>query len=272
MCEKSLELTFNAQSLLNQAKTVIETKGVPPTKASPTVLDAIYQSDLLGPEEKTLARMMAETQALIGAGTETTGNTLSTLVFHVLSNPTILQKLKAELNDAAHDRNSSGLLEFKILDKLSYLQACIKEALRLAVGVVGRLPRVNPVAPMSYTTPSGKTYILPPNTSVSMSIRDMHTDDSIFKNPHSFIPERWLDSSPDHLRHMEKAYAPFGRGVRACLGVELAKEELTLMAGNLFLHFDFDLFETTARDISILHDYFAPFGPKDSKGVRVTVR
>lgn len=235
------------------------------------MLDAIYQSDLLGPEEKTLPRMMAETQALLGAGTETTGNTLSTLTYHVLSNPAILQKLKAELNDAAHEQ-SSGLLEFKILDKLSYLQSCIKEALRLGIGVVGRLPRVNPVAPMSYTTPSGKTYILPPNTAVSMSIRDMHTDETIFPKPHSFIPERWLDSSPDQLRQMEKAYAPFGRGVRACLGVELAKEELTLMAGNLFLRFDFDLFETTARDVSILHDYFAPFGPKDSKGVRVTVR
>lgn len=240
------------------------------------MLDAIYQSELLGPEEKTLPRMMAETQALLGAGTETTGNTLSTLVFHVLSNPTILQKLKAELNAAAAAAaaaQNSELLEFKILDKLSYLQSCIKEALRLAVGVVGRLPRVNPVAPMSYTAPSGKkTYILPSNTAVSMSIRDMHTDDTIFPNPHSFIPERWIESDPDHLTQMEKAYAPFGRGVRACLGVELAKEELTLMAGNLFLRFDFDLFDTTERDVSILHDYFAPFGPKESKGVRVTVR
>jgi cytochrome P450 len=260
--------------LLTQARTVIETKGIPPKKASPTVLDAIYQSELLSPEEKTLPRMMAETQALLGAGTETTGNTLSTLTFHLLSNPAILQKLKAELNTAAAalGRESSGLLEFKVLDKLSYLQSCIKEALRLAIGVVGRLPRVNPVAPMSYTTPSGKTYILPPNTAVSMSIRDMHMDNTIFPNPHSFIPERWIESSPDHLRQMEKAYAPFGRGARACLGVELAKEELTLMAGNLFLRFDFDLFETTARDVSILHDYFAPFGPKDSQGVRVTVR
>ncbi|CRG85278.1 Trichodiene oxygenase [Talaromyces islandicus] len=261
-------------AVLDNQATVIATKGIPPEKASPTVLDAIYQSELLDLEEKTLPRMMAETQALLGAGTETTGNTLSTLTYHVLSNPAILHKLKAELKDAAHGRKSpGGLLEFKILDKLPYLQSCIKEALRLAVGVVGRLPRVNPVAPMSYTTPSGKTYILPPNTVVSMSIRDMHTDETIFPNPHSFIPERWLDNSnPENLRQMEKAYAPFGRGVRACLGIELAKEELTLMAGNLFLHFDFDLFETTAKDVSILHDYFAPFGPKDSKGVRVTVR
>ncbi|KAH8697083.1 putative cytochrome P450 [Talaromyces proteolyticus] len=262
----------NQAALLNQAKTVIATKGIPSEKESPTVLDAIYQSDLLGPEDKTLHRMMAETQAILGAGTETTGNTLSTLVYHVLSNPTILQILKAELNAAGKGKGDSDLLDFKILDKRPYLQACIKEALRLAVGVVGRLPRVNPIAPMSYTTPTGKAYVFPPKTVVSMSIRDMHTDDNIFHNPHSFWPERWITSSIDQLKQMEKAYAPFGRGVRACLGVELAKEELTLMAGNLFYRFDFDLFETTERDISILHDYFAPFGPKESEGVRVTAR
>ncbi|KAL1988147.1 hypothetical protein VTN96DRAFT_677 [Rasamsonia emersonii] len=262
----------NQASLMKQARTVVETKGIPPEKSSPTVLDAIYTSDVIGPEEKTLPRMMAETQALLGAGTETTGNTLSMFTFHVLSNPSILRKLKSELQEAAEKHSVTGLMDCKILDKLPYLQACIKEALRLATGVVGRLPRRNPVAPMSYTTPSGKTYTFPPKTTISMSIRDMHLNGDIFRNPHDFWPERWLDSSAEELKQMEKAFVPFGRGVRACLGLELAKEEITLMTGNLFHRFDFELFETTARDVSVAHDYFAPFGPKDSKGVRVIAK
>jgi len=267
----------NQADLLKQAQTVIDTEGIPPEKSSPTVLDAIYTSDVLGPEEKTISRMMAETQALIGAGTETTGNTLSTFVYNVLSNKSTLHKLKTELEGAATSISQSELLEFKILDRLPYLQACIKEALRLSLGVVGRLPRVNPTMPMSYTTPlpSRKTYIFPPKTVISMSIIDMHLNGEVFTDPHRFWPERWIDESittKDHLRQMEKSFVPFGKGTRGCLGLELAKEEITLMTGNLFRRFDLELFETTERDISIVHDYFAPFGPKDSKGVRVIVR
>lgn len=255
---------------------MIDTNGNPPDKSSPTVLDAIYTSDVIGPEEKTLERMMAETQAILGAGTETTGNTLSNLIYNVLSNQLILCNLKAELAHTASTNTLSqaDLLDFKTLDKLPYLQACIKEALRLAMGVVGRLPRVNPLAPITYTTPSGnKTYILPPKSVVSMSIIDMHLNGDVFTDPHRFWPERWInESSPEQLRLMEKSFVPFGKGIRGCLGIELAKEELTLMAGNLFRRFDLELFETTESDISIVHDYFAPFGPKLSNGVRVIVR
>lgn len=255
---------------------MIATKGVPPEKSSPTVLDAIYTSDVIGPEEKTLPRMMAETQAILGAGTETTGNTLSNFVYNVLSNKSIVQKLTTELGEAS---SASALLDYKTLERLPYLQACIKEALRLGMGVVGRLPRINQTESMTYTTKisngeSSRTYTFPPGTVLSMSIIDMHLNDDIFPKPRLFKPERWLDSSPTHLRQMEKSFVPFGKGVRGCLGIELAKEELTLMAGNLFRRYgrNLELYETSERDISIVHDYFAPFGPKDSKGVRVVVR
>lgn len=258
---------------------MIATKGIPPEKASPTVLDAIFTSDVIGPEEKTLPRMMAETQAILGAGTETTGNTLSNFVYNVLSNKSILHKLTTEL-EGAPSTISNDLLDYKTLEKLPYLQACIKEALRLGMGVVGRLPRINQTEPMTYTTKtsnpeSSKTYTFPPGTVLSMSVIDMHLNSDIFPDPRRFRPERWLDySSPAHLRQMEKCFVPFGKGMRACLGIELAKEELTLMAGNLFRRYgrNLELYETTERDVSIVHDYFAPFGPKDSKGVRVVVR
>lgn len=237
---------------------------------------------MIGPEEKTLPRMMAETQALLGAGTETTGNTLSNLVYNVLSSKSIRNKLTTELEKATPTTKSqSDLLDYKTLEKLPYLQACIKEALRLGMGVVGRLPRVNQNESMTYTTkPTSdsdsepKTYTFPPGTVLSMSIIDMHLNSDIFPEPRRFHPERWLDCSPTHLRQMEKSFVPFGRGMRGCLGIELAKEELTLMAGNLFRWFgkNLELFETSERDVSIAHDYFAPFGPKDSKGVRVVVR
>lgn len=70
-----------AQSLMKQARTVVETKGIPPEKSSPTVLDAIYTSDVIGPEEKTLPRMMAETQALLGPARKLRGTPCLCLPF-----------------------------------------------------------------------------------------------------------------------------------------------------------------------------------------------
>lgn len=254
---------------------MVERQGVPEND-SPTVLDAIYTSPLLGQEDKTVTRTLAEAQAILGAGTETTGNTLSVLTYHLLSQPSTLQRLKTELRDAATEAgagpSTNHLMDSKALDHLPYLQACIREALRLATGVCSRLPRSNKSSPTTYTTPSGKEHVFPPGTVISMSILDLHYNAAIFTDPGAFNPSRWLDIDAEKLQQMERAYAPFGRGTRQCVGLELAKEEITLMAGNLFHRFELELYETTARDVSIAHDYFAPFGPADSKGVRVMVK
>lgn len=215
-------------------------------------------------------RIFDEAIAVIGAGSETTGNTLAVLTYYVIADPTIYQTLRKELTSAATDQGitANEVLPIKVLEPLLYLQATMKEALRMATAVCGRLPRRNPQAAMTYTAPSsGETYILPSKTTISMSIRDIHFNSSIFPDPHRFDPTRWLSGSPS----LEKYLVAFGKGVRACLGVELAKQEILLVAGNLFWKYDFELFETTQRDVTTEHDYFAPFGPKDSKGVRVKV-
>lgn len=244
---------------------------MPSEKDDPTVLDTIYTSSLIGPEDKTVGRMLAETQAILGAGTETTGNTLSVLTYHLLSQRLVVQRLKDELQLAAKD-SPSDLMGNRLLEGLPYLQACIKEALRLATGVCSRLPRSNRTTATVYTTSSGQTYVLPPRTVISMSILDLHYSEAIFTNATTFKPERWLEADQEKLQQMNRAFAPFGRGARQCVGLELAKMELTLMDGNLFHKFDLELFDTTARDVSICHDYFAPFGPADSKGVRVIAK
>lgn len=214
------------QDLLGQAKTVIQNKGIPSEKDSPTVLDAIYTWPLLGSEEKTLTRLMAEAQNIIGAGTETTGNTLSNLTYHVISQPRVLKKLKDELLEAAGQTASSSLLDYRTLERLPYLKACIKEALRLATGVSSRLPRLSRTDSITYRSPSGQEYRFAPNTVISMSILDLHYNEDVFINAKAFKPERWLENNKEKLQQMEKAFAPFGRGPRQCVGLELEKEEI----------------------------------------------
>lgn len=244
------------------------------TKETPTVINAVFDHPSLPPSEKTVSRIFDETVTVIGAGTETLGNTLSILTFYVISNPPVYQTMKAELKKAAAEHNVSpdSLLDCHIVESLPYLQAVMKESLRYSSSVVGRLPRRNPTASMTYTTPTGKTYVLPPGTVASMSVRDIHFNADIFKDRYEFKPERWLVEDPAELARLDKHMVAFGKGVRACLGLELAKQEILLVAGNLFWKYDFELYETSLWDVTVVHDYFSPFGPSQSKGVRVKVK
>ena len=51
-----------------------------------------------------------------------------------------------------------------------------------------------------------------------MSLRDILLDPSFFPEPSKFSPERWLSNNPD-LARMERAYVPYGRGSRLCVGM-----------------------------------------------------
>lgn len=52
-----------------------------------------------------------------------------------------------------------------------------------------------------------------------MTLRDVLLDPSMFPEPMEFRPERWLAESalPEFL---SRAYLPFGRGSRMCVGMK----------------------------------------------------
>ncbi|KAF2011419.1 putative cytochrome P450 [Aaosphaeria arxii CBS 175.79] len=268
----SVALIDNQAELLSQAKAAVSRRI---DKDTPTVLGTIVTNPSLSASEKSLQRVFDETVVLIGAGTETTGITLTVLTYHVLANPSILQSLKAELDKAAAERGvaKGDFLTSKTVESLPYLQAVLKEALRMGTSVSGRLPRRHPTETLSYTDQTNKrTYTFPPNTTISMSLRDTHFDPEIFPDPNTFNPDRWLIGSREELAWREKHMVAFGKGVRQCVGLELAKQEILLGIANLFWQFDMELFETGLRDVSTEHDFFSPFGPADSKGLRVKVK
>ena len=53
-------------------------------------------------------------------------------------------------------------------------------------------------------------------TPVSMTGSFMHDNPSIFPDPRSFRPERWLQSKD----RLQKYLVPFSRGTRQCLGMK----------------------------------------------------
>lgn len=79
------------------------------------------------------------------AGGETTGIALAAAVYFLLKQPRVLAKLRGELDAyTVSERKAEGLWTMKEAQECVYLQAVIKEALRLFPSVGLGLPRVVP--------------------------------------------------------------------------------------------------------------------------------
>ncbi|WP_437568027.1 cytochrome P450 [Sorangium sp. So ce542] len=62
-----------------------------------------------------------------------------------------------------------------------------------------------------------------------------------WKDPESFLPERFLPGSPSHVERPPPAYIPFGLGMRKCIGERTAILQMKLMLAELVREFRFEL-------------------------------
>lgn len=106
------------------------------------------------------------------------------------------------------------------IQKLPFLQACIKEGLRLHPPVTALRERVVP--------PAGDdicTFQLPPDVNVGLNTKGLLRNASVFgEDSDVFRPERWLnEDDPARLIRMEKVHElVFGAGITRCLGLKIA--------------------------------------------------
>lgn len=220
-----------------------------------TIFHEILNSSL-PPEEKKLERLSQEGQTVIGAGTETTAWALSVTTFHILSNPSIRQKLLEELKPLFYSTDAKPT--FNQLEQLPYLGGVISEGLRLSYGVTTHLQRVSPNTAMYFQNRE-----IPPGTPVSMSSILLHQNPTIFPNPHAFDPDRWIEN-PGLKRYL----VSFSKGSRQCLGMNLAYAELYLGLAYVVWRFQgMELVSTTRDDVEVVADYFMPLPRKREIGV-----
>jgi len=84
----------------------------------------------------------------------------------------------------------------------------------------------------------------------------MHANDTIFPEPFSFNPERWLKN-----KGLEKYLVSFIKGSKPCIGINLAYCEVYLTITMLFRRWDMELYDVGDEDMVIAHDYFSGCTP-----------
>ncbi|ATZ57514.1 hypothetical protein BCIN_15g00890 [Botrytis cinerea B05.10] len=144
-------------------------------KNAKTLFDEINASKL--PEiEKQRSRLLDEARNMAISGTETTSLDLSKnlsqkLTFHLLSNPNVLIRPRAELKTTLLDPSTEPIL--KDMEQLPYLSALIQEVLRIAMGTSNRQTRNAPDQIMKFDD-GKKVWLIPAGTNVGMTAPLIH--------------------------------------------------------------------------------------------------
>ncbi|KAF2666069.1 putative cytochrome P450 [Microthyrium microscopicum] len=219
------------------------------TREHKTVIWELAHTSSLPPKEREPRRLAIDCNSTVAAGFETTGSALSHLIFGVLNNERIHQKLLDELQFEILDPEK--IPSYQELQELPYFHAVIREGIRHSIGAMGRQSRVNPKAAMSY-----KGWIIPAGFAFGMSAYYILMDPEIYSKPHDFNPERWL--APDAHEKLHPYFYPFGKGTRSYVGQNLALAELHIAFATIMRRFpSLKLYNTTKDDVEIRHDFFA---------------
>jgi cytochrome P450 len=157
------------------------------------------------------------------AGSDSTATTLRITLFYLMSNPRVWLKLQTAIDDVAKQHTSTVFIPESALRNVSYLQAVIKEGLRMWPPLTGDRRKVAP--PQGWRV--GNKFI-PGGTEVGQCIWGLRRDTKTFGNDaESFRPERWLEAGPEEVKNMEAAtFTVFGNGRHTCLGKTIAFIEL----------------------------------------------
>lgn len=144
--------------------------------------------------------LLSEGQLYIVAGSDTTANTLTYLVWALCRHPRIKAALLAALQKLPEDHTDEDLR------KVDLLHRCIKEALRLYPATPEGLPRLVPPGGVELCG-----HHIDAGTVVAAPAYTMHRDPAVFPCPDEFDPDRWIEPSKDML----DSFMAFGRGSRS---------------------------------------------------------
>ncbi|KPA35274.1 trichodiene oxygenase, partial [Fusarium langsethiae] len=196
--------------------------------------DRTILSSLTDLDEKDMG---AEAAVFLVAGSDITAYTLSAAIVQIR---------------VVDTKNLPSLLE---LEQIVYLNATVREAVRFAIAAPGRLLRVVPR--------DGKPLVvdeqlIPAGSIIGISAYTMNFSKKLWGDDAAeFNPDRWLGEGGKSL---DTNMCSFSKGLRSCLGQNLAFVEIHYILAYLFAKYDIELVDKP-DDIEV-HDRFSTYVTK----------
>lgn len=169
------------------------------------------------------------TMLAIAAGADNPRMTMNAFLMACLAYPGSMRRAREELDLNCYQTSRLPVLED--LKNLPYVCAVVKEVLRWrpTVPLIPQRVLVEELKFEGYTFPAGTEFLV---NSVAVC-----SDESLYAEPHKFMPERWLQA-PNGLEQDLWQFA-FSAGRRSCVGYKLAQKLLFLSFARLIYCFDF---------------------------------
>jgi cytochrome P450 family 110 len=207
------------QAVDRELYALIDERQKNPDESRPDVLALLLAARDEEGKPLTRGELRDELVTMLVAGHETTATSLSWTIACLLENPTVLQRLEAEL---AGCTQKDGSIDVAAVVRAEYLDAVVKESLRLrpiVPDVVREVRRV-PFELAGYKIPVG-TFLTP-------CIYLAHRQPDVYPEPDRFRPERFIGVKPDPYR-----WFPFGGGIRRCIGMAFALYEMKVVLATI---------------------------------------
>ncbi|KAI4596292.1 hypothetical protein KJ359_005421 [Pestalotiopsis sp. 9143b] len=201
-----------------------------------------------------LPSILSEIGNLVGAGADTTSIGIRSVLAQLILHPEDYRRVQEEVDEAAKGQ-TSGTMSYTVLDKLPFLNACIKEALRLHPSILWQLPREAPAAGIEIAG-----HFIPSSATISMSPIAQNRDVATFgADANDWNPRRWIVSernSDAKIKEMDRYNVTFGYGSRTCVGRNLALVEINHFVAEFCQRYDAE-FVNKARPFKVVSQWFS---------------
>lgn len=179
--------------------------------------------------------LLTNIKGLLVGGHGTTTDTLCYIYMLLAKTPEVVRKLREE-HTRVFDKDFKETMDLVLqspakLEELEYTAAVIKETLRLFPVGFG----VREAEAGMKVNFNGQSYPIDNGLCVALNAHAVQYDPENFADPAEFKPERWIEEEipRSHFR-------TFGRGSRACLGLNLAQNELKIILLMTIRDYDFE--------------------------------
>ncbi|XP_025262470.1 cytochrome P450 4C1-like isoform X2 [Camponotus floridanus] len=167
-----------------------------------------------------------EVDSFMFAGHDTTATGIMFTLLLLAEHKDIQKRVRLEVDDVMQE--NGGKLNMRSLQNLSYLERCLKEALRL-------YPSVPTLTRYTGNDVKLQSYVVPAGTFVALNIYAVHRDSNFWPNPDVFDPDRFL---PEKIKNRHPySYIPFSAGSRNCIGQRFGLLEMKAIVAPLVHNF-----------------------------------
>ncbi|CAN1191970.1 Abscisic acid 8'-hydroxylase CYP707A1 [Linum perenne] len=169
------------------------------------------------------------------AAQDTTASAMTWIIKYLHDNPKLLEAVKEEqmaiqeLNERDKRPPSNETVTWsQTRNNMSFTHKVVLESLRMASIIAFTFREA--VTDVEYNG-----YLIPKGWKVMPLFRNIHHNPEYFSDPHKFEPSRF------QVAPKANTYMPFGNGVHACPGNELAKLEMLILIHHLVTKFRWEV-------------------------------